>query len=159
MPHRLTLAVALIASLEPATIAAGEEQVLTIRSASLEAGAIGLSMADLEALPQVTFTTGTVWTDGKREFRGPSLKVLLDSLQIEGATVKARALNDYMVAIPYTTLEDGAPIIATRIDGKPFSRREKGPLWIVYPYDSAKRFQSETVYGRSIWQLNELQVE
>jgi hypothetical protein len=33
------------------------------------------------------------------------------------------------------------------------SIREKGPLWLVYPYDLNKAYQSETIYSRSIWQL------
>jgi len=29
-------------------------------------------------------------------------------------------------------------------------------LWIVYPYDSDNRFQSEIYFSRSIWQLARL---
>jgi hypothetical protein len=33
------------------------------------------------------------------------------------------------------------------------SMRNKGPLWLVYPYDSNVALQTEAVYARSIWQL------
>jgi hypothetical protein len=33
------------------------------------------------------------------------------------------------------------------------SVRDKGPLWLIYPYDSKAEYQSETIYSRSIWQL------
>ncbi len=39
------------------------------------------------------------------------------------------------------------------------SVREKGPLWIVYPYSSSPEFQNEVIYSRSIWQLNRITVE
>jgi hypothetical protein len=31
--------------------------------------------------------------------------------------------------------------------------REKGPLWIVYPYDKNEKFQTEEIYARSVWSL------
>jgi hypothetical protein len=45
------------------------------------------------------------------------------------------------------------------MNGAPLSRREKGPYWLVYPYDSDPIFQSETVYTRSIWQLVSIERE
>ncbi|MGB1266126.1 MAG: oxidoreductase, partial [Nereida ignava] len=48
------------------------------------------------------------------------------------------------------------PIIAYKQNGSEMSRRRKGPLWIVYPYDDKKSYQTETVYSRSIWQLDRL---
>jgi hypothetical protein len=36
--------------------------------------------------------------------------------------------------------------------------RDKGPLWIVFPFDSATEFQRESIYARSIWQLNRIAV-
>jgi hypothetical protein len=159
MYHRLTIAFAFVASLAVSTAAFAEAVVLTVRASGLAAGSQSFTMAELDALPQIAFTTSTVWTDGKREFRGASVKALLDALGVKGKTVKARALNGYVVDIPVASLEAEAPIIASRIDGALFPRREKGPLWIIYPYDSSTRFQTETVYGRSIWQLHELLVE
>ena len=68
-------------------------------------------------------------------------------------------MNDYAVDIPIGDARDGGPIIAYEIDGKPMSVREKGPLWIVYPYDSKTEYRTETIYSRSIWQLDRLQFE
>ena len=55
-------------------------------------------------------------------------------------------------------LEDDVPIIAYEMNGKPMSRREKGPLWIVYPYDSAAKYRTELAHARSVWQLDRLDV-
>lgn len=119
---------------------------------------IDLSEDDLLALPQVEFTTSTVWTIGEVTFSGPALRTLLDTLDVADSDLELTAANDYSVRIPADAIEADAPIIANRIDGKPFSLREKGPLWIVFPYDSSERYQSETVYSYSIWQLKSLRV-
>jgi hypothetical protein len=37
------------------------------------------------------------------------------------------------------------------------SVRDKGPLWVIYPYDSDD-YRSEVIYSRSIWQLDRLEV-
>lgn len=135
------------------------ETVLTVTGTSNPDKQLAFTMEELEALPQVTFDTSTVWTDGVQQFSGPALKTVLDQAGFEGETIKARALNDYVIDIPVSSLKESAPIIATRIQGAPFPRREKGPLWIVYPFDSAAEFQTEMVYGRSIWQLNRIEVQ
>lgn len=110
----------------------------------------------LRNLPQVKFTTATQWTEGKVEFTGVSLRVLLEHVGATGETVSAVALNDYKIEIPASSIEADAPIVAYLMDGKVMSPRDKGPLWIVYPYDADERFRTETIYSRSIWQLDRL---
>ena len=39
------------------------------------------------------------------------------------------------------------------------SVRDKGPLFVVFNYDSAAELRSERYYNRSIWQLRRLQVD
>lgn len=116
--------------------------------------------AMLAALPQVTFTTTTIWTNDREvEFTGPTLAAVLDAARAEGDIVLARAINDYIVEFDRDELTDEAPIVARRIDGEPFGIRENGPLWVVFPYDAGPEYQTELVYARSIWQLVELTVE
>ena len=118
-----------------------------------------LDRAMLEAMPQVSFKTKTIWTEGEIEFTGILLSDLLRRLEIENGTLKATAINDYAVDIPVADALQEPAIIAYLINGKPMSVREKGPLWIVYPYDSEKKFQAEVYYSRSIWQLDRIVVE
>lgn len=113
----------------------------------------------LKALGATTFATSTTWTEGTPTFTGVSLKKLLDSVGATGTSVSAVALNNYAVEIPLDSLTDDAPIVAYEIDGETFSRRDKGPLWIVYPYDSSADYRNELIYGRSIWQLQRLTVK
>lgn len=115
-------------------------------------------LAALEAFAPARFTTSTIWTEAPAEFTGvPLRRILADSGITEGA-VLATAINDYAVRIPLDEITDDHPIVAYRVDGRTLSVRDKGPLWIVYPYDSDPDLRSEVVYSRSIWQLDRLAV-
>lgn len=137
------------------------EQVLKIDGTISVANADGAALFDmdmLQALPAGEFQTTTQWTEGNKTFKGVPLKALLESVGATGTKITATALNNYSVEIPMDALKDDAPIVAYTIDGETFSRRDKGPLWIVFPYDSSAEFQTELVYGWSIWQLATLTV-
>lgn len=112
----------------------------------------------LQTLPQVEYRTSTIWTDGEKVFAGVPLSALLKRLGVSSGRLKARAINDYTVEIPIDSLQDNAPMIAFSMDGAPMSRRDKGPLWIVYPYDSDPSFRTEVNFSRSIWQLDRIEV-
>lgn len=117
---------------------------------------MAFSRSDLEQLPQNSFKTTTIWTDGVISFSGPSLKNVLATVGLDGQAVEAVAVNDYKVVISAELIGDRFPIVATRRNGETFSRREKGPLWIVFPFDRSEEFQRELVFSSSVWQLTEL---
>jgi hypothetical protein len=137
------------------------EVVLTIKGGPNAAGEtidIAFDIEGLKALPVTTFSTTTMWTEGVKNFEGVELKTLLSMLKMEKGTLSATAINDYRIEIPVAEIEAGGPIIAYMMDGDPMSVRDKGPLWLVYPYDSDPKYQSEVVFSRSIWQLNRLEI-
>ncbi|WP_298256435.1 molybdopterin-dependent oxidoreductase [uncultured Litoreibacter sp.] len=131
---------------------------LQVMATSSPNDAVHLSLDALDAMEQIEFTTTTIWTDGDIHFTGVPLKALLDQLGLVGSTVEMVALNDYSIAMPVKDLEDDAPIVATRMNGKAMSVRDKGPYWVVFPYDKDPKYSTETNYSRSIWQLNRLKV-
>jgi len=115
---------------------------------------------DFELLSQFEPTrieTTTIWTEGVQVFEGVSLATLVDALGVQGETLRATAINDYAVEIPLSDAVQGGPILAYLLDGKEMSVRDKGPLWIIYPYDKEAKFRTEVIYSRSIWQLNRLE--
>ena len=114
--------------------------------------------AMLEALDPVTFDTSTVWTDGVHRFTGVPLEGLMDAVGATGRAIDATAINDYSVEIPASNWEDGGPIVAYLNDGEPMSVRDKGPLWIVWPFDDNPAYKTEMIYARSIWQLDRIEV-
>jgi hypothetical protein len=115
-------------------------------------------LAALKALGTASFETTTIWTEGKQRFTGVPLTVLFKDIGVTQGEVNAIAVNDYSVPIPVTDAVEGGPLLAFEVNGAAMSVRDKGPLWIVYPYDSKTDYQSETIYSRSIWQLNRLQL-
>ena len=108
----------------------------------------------LESLPQVEFTTATIWTQGEHRFTG----VTLEAVGADGTILNATAINDYSVEIPVSDAVEGGPIVAYRMDGETMSVRDKGPLWVVYPYDDVREYRSEVIYSRSIWQLDRIDI-
>jgi hypothetical protein len=123
-------------------------------------------MAMLEKLPQTSFTTRTPWYSQPRKFTGPLLRDVLAAAGAsasasagQGATVlRATALNDYWVDVP---LEDAARydlIVARMIDDKPMAVRDKGPLFMVYPFDALPELRNPVFYSRSAWQLRSLEL-
>ncbi|MDO6587799.1 molybdopterin-dependent oxidoreductase [Salipiger sp. 1_MG-2023] len=117
------------------------------------------TLEELQALPVERFETITIWTEGPQSFEGVPLAAMLDDLGVTEGTVSAQAINDYAVDIPIDEITETTPIIAYHQNGASMSRRDKGPLWIVYPYDSKPEFQSEAIYSRSIWQMDRLSVK
>lgn len=138
--------------------AVDDDNILTVRGHGSETL---FSDEALSALPQISFVTKTLWTEGSMEFSGPSLQSVLSAAGLSDATstIRLTALNDYSVTIERSLIENTAPIVANRMDGAPFSVRDKGPLWLMFPFDLEMRFRSETYYALSIWQLSLIEVE
>jgi hypothetical protein len=164
LAHIRLTAAALITSLALpawAELAAPQgEVILTVSGNIAETNAKDTAKFDLEmlrALPSGTFETTTIWTNGPQRFSGVPLKALLDELGASGTTLRAIAINSYEVQIPTSDANEG-PIIAYELNGETMSVRDKGPLWVVYPYDSDPRFRTEVVYSRSIWQLDRIEI-
>ncbi|WP_435988354.1 sugar phosphate nucleotidyltransferase [Sulfitobacter sp. SH24] len=83
---------------------------------------------------------------------------MVEHLGIEGESLRATAINDYAVEIPLEDAVEEGPIIAYKMDGAVMSLRDKGPLWIVYPFDNNPNYSTEVTYARSIWQLDRIEV-
>lgn len=132
--------------------------VLEVTGGQFSDQSFSLSVQDLRDIAVQDIVTSTIWTKGVHEFSGVPLYTLLQHLDVTGTIIQAIALNDYSVAIPVSDVRIGGPIVAFAIDGQPIPRREKGPLWIIYPFDQSPEFRTETIYSRSIWQLNRLNI-
>ena len=116
-------------------------------------------MKMIEALPQHSFTTSTPWFDRPVKFTGPLLADVLAAVKASGSNVGAVAINDYRITIPVADAAKFKVILARLIDDKPIPVREKGPLFVVYPFDSSAELRTSTYYERSIWQLKALDIQ
>jgi len=138
-----------------------ERPVLTI-SGSIgvkNAGEVArFDMKMIEALPQHSFTTRTPWCDRPVQFTGPLLADVLAAVKAEGGSIRASAINDYTITIPMADARAHSVIVARLLDGQPMAVRDKGPLFVVYPFDSDAALRTSVYYERSIWQLKSLDV-
>lgn len=116
-------------------------------------------MAMLQALPQHSFTTQTPWYAEPVKFTGPLLRDVLAAAGAKGEGITAIALNDYRTEIPFSDALKYDLIVATLMNDQPMPVREKGPLFLVYPFDSKAELQAATFYNRSAWQLRALQIK
>ncbi|QCM12298.1 oxidoreductase [Agrobacterium tumefaciens] len=148
---------------EAGTIAKPQgKPILTISGNITNTNAEGSAQFDrdmVEALGMVTVETTTPWHDGRVRFDGVSLAKLMDIVGAKGTTVTAVALNDYVSTIPVEDFKKFNVILAIKLDGNYMTVREKGPLFVIYPYDSDPELQKQTYYSRSAWQVAKLIVE
>lgn len=121
------------------------------------------TLAGLHALPQrsiVTSLPSSLGWAGTHQWQGVSLKMLADRLGAKaGSAVQLKALNDYVVSVPWSDLERYDPIVAHRRNGEPLSVRENGPLMLIYPFDNHPELQSQQYLNRSIWQLHAIAIK
>jgi hypothetical protein len=116
-------------------------------------------MAMLERLPQTSFSTRTPWYAQARRFTGPLLRDVLRAAGAHGSVLRARALNDYRVDIPFQDAQRFDMIIARLLDGAPMPVRDRGPLFVIYPFDAHGELRNATYYSRSAWQLRAIEVQ
>jgi hypothetical protein len=116
-------------------------------------------IAMLEKLPQQTFTTLTPWDKKPIKFTGPLLRDVLAAAKAQGTVIKAAALNDYQTSIPLDDSQKFDVILAHKMNGEDIPVKTKGPLFIVYPFDSKAELRSTVYYERSAWQLKSMTIE
>ena len=113
----------------------------------------------LEKLGLVSFETTTPWHTGTVKFEGVPLKALMKHVAASGDRVQALALNDYSTEIPVEDFDKYNVILALKRNGEYMPVRDKGPLFVVYPYDSDPELKSQKFYSRSAWQVKALIVK
>lgn len=135
--------------------------ILTVTGAIGHTNAPGAALFDLamlEALPGQETSTTTPWHDGAQSFSGPLGRALLATVGASGATLVVTAINDYVTEIPVADFQNWPVIFATRHNGEVMSVREKGPIFVIYPFDSDAALNTEIYCGRSAWQVKSIEV-
>jgi hypothetical protein len=161
----LALAVALLLTISPGHVQdqqllpPKEAPILSIEGNIRVTNADGVAQFDrgmLEKLGMTTLTTTTPWFSGPVEFEGVLLKQIMALVGAQGTEVVAIALNDYRTTIPLKDFDDFDVILALKRDKQYMPVSDKGPLFVVYPYDSVPELHAQKYYARSIWQLTRL---
>ncbi len=118
-----------------------------------------IDLAMLDSLPQSKVVTKNPWIKDAHSYEGPLLSTVMDWVGSKGTNLVVTALNDYVGKIPSTDFTQFPVILATRKDGRPMSIREKGPAFVIYPFDDHPELYNEVYFCRSIWQIKSIQVQ
>jgi hypothetical protein len=117
-------------------------------------------LAALQQLPQRKIVSNTPWYSGASEFSGPLLRDVLEAAGADAGAdgnLRCTALNDYRVEIPVDDARRFDVVVAHLFNGKPMSVREKGPLFVIYPFDEQPQLRTTTYFSRCIWQLKRIE--
>lgn len=88
--------------------------------------------AELEKMPTYSLRTTTPWRSEPAEFEGVLLTDILAANGLsDAAAINVSAENDYTITIPRAAWEELQILVATRVDGKPHTRRDRGPIQFV----------------------------
>ncbi|MBJ7578935.1 oxidoreductase [Devosia sp. MC532] len=141
----LSLQPALATDLPTLTLSAGSTTVVYDRDA-------------LEAMPQTEINTTSPWTEGVVHYEGVALSHLLEVSAADGAMAIVTALNDYSVDIPTSDFAEFGPILAIKRDGEYMPVSDKGPFFIVYPFDENPELRQQPYHGRAVWQVKAIAI-
>lgn len=122
-------------------------------------GVARFDRAMLDKLPQRKTVTKTPWHEGQKAFEGPLGSAVLEAVGAEGTNLHILALNDYASDVPAGDLTKYPVVLATKIDGRDISVREKGPIFMMYPFDSNPDLYNEQIFARCVWQVKSIAVQ
>lgn len=149
-------AVFLLAFASPAD---AEETILTVTGNITSGVEVNMTLADIEALGTARIVTTTPWHDGEVTFEGVPMSRLMEAVGANGAVAFVHALNNYSSEVPLSDFARFEPILAYKMNGHEMSIADKGPLFIIYPYDDVAELKSELYYSRSAWQVRGIEIE
>jgi len=125
----------------------------TLSMTKADGETVQVSLDELKELQATEINTSTQWTEGVQKFRGVAFDTLFDTYGLDAKTVRVSALNDYNVMVPADVLRNDGAILAYHLNDAEMSVREKGPFWVIFPYDADARFQTDTYWAYSVWQV------
>ncbi|EBA11943.1 hypothetical protein [Roseobacter sp. CCS2] len=115
--------------------------------------------ATLEALPTYRVRTTTPWRDEPVDFDGVLLSDLLEANGLHLTDeINVIAENDFSTTIPRALWDTVPVLVATRVDGRAHTRRERGPIQFII--DKGSYTASPVVSERHlVWMAARIKVE
>ena len=122
---------------------------------------LDFTLDELQALPQAEIRTITPWTAESHRYQGVDLALWLNQLfdhrRIKAITLEA--LNNFSVTVDWSQIEPFTPVLAWQDNGQVLSRRDKGPLWLILPYDRVPKLQQADFLHFMAWQIRVIRVQ
>ncbi|KAA0875713.1 hypothetical protein [Nitrincola tapanii] len=128
-----------------------------IERSNTPSGEAEFDRAMLESLAQVATQTQTPWAEGVNLYEGPLIRAVADAVGANGQTLVITALNDYSAEMPVSDLYEFDVILALKMNQAYMRVRDKGPLFVIYPFDQNPVLKSELYYNRSVWQIKAIE--
>ncbi|MGY3892723.1 hypothetical protein [Aeromonas enterica] len=116
-----------------------------------------ISRAELDALPQIEFSTTTPWSDGLHTYRGPLLTSLLKNHGIQSQKMMLIALDEYSQPLDLEKFKGVDVILATSEDGRLLSRRSRGYVWVMLPLSRYPELDHTDTHALMVWQLTRIE--
>ncbi|RBP80616.1 hypothetical protein EBI01_15100 [Marinomonas rhizomae] len=113
-------------------------------------------LMSLEVIDQQTMTP---WSEGVDIYRGPLLRSVMATVGAKTGELSVTALNDYSAEVPKQDGEDYDVILAMDMNGKPMRIRERGPIFLLYPFSDLPSLNNEVIHNRSVWQIKSINIE
>jgi hypothetical protein len=139
-----------------------EKTILTISGKIADTNQEGRAVFDramLEGLGMTSFVTATPWYNEPVKFEGVMLDRLMTAVGASGNRLVIIALNDYSAELPIADAKQYKVMLALKRDGEYLTVRDKGPLFIVYDFDSDPDLRNQKFYARSVWQIARIEVK
>lgn len=146
----ILIQILMIGALSLHPVLAKDLPTLTLSS---PAGTVVYDRDQLEAMPSTVINTTSPWTEGVVRYEGVALSHLLELSGADAGVAVVTALNDYSVDIPTSDFADFGPILAIKRDGDYMPVSDKGPFFIVYPFDDNPSLRQQPYHGRAVWQV------
>ncbi|MDO9502519.1 molybdopterin-dependent oxidoreductase [Falsiroseomonas sp.] len=158
MRRRSLAAFPILATLAGADALAQPRPILRV-TGRIDGAERDFSLASLEALGMLDLATRTTWTGPDvLQFSGVPLATLLRACGATGQSLRIHALNDYAVNVPVADAADNAALLATRQAGAPLRIRDRGPIWLIYPWSARPELDAPVFRDRAIWQIRQIDV-
>lgn len=123
------------------------------------AGGIALDRAMLESMKTHRFKTKTHWDPKPQEFEGVLVSDFLRYTGAKSKDFKATAYDDYQVSIKDVDFDKYPIILAYKLNGKYMSLRNKGPIWLMFPWDDYPELKTTLNHTMSIYQVKEIDIQ
>ncbi len=130
-----------------------------ISNTNTAGGAAVFDRQMLVDLGMTSLKTGTPWSEGVDLYEGPLLRSLINAVGANTDTLSITALNDYGALVPVKDSFDYDVILAIDMNGEAMRIRDKGPIFVLYPFDTDPNLSNEVIYNRSVWQIKAISVE
>lgn len=116
-------------------------------------------MPMLEHLPRHVVRTINPWQANISAYEGVLLRDLLVALRSNGTVMRVHALDDYHEDIDVADAQSIDVILAYKRDGRYLPIRDKGPLFVVFPFSDDPSLMNAKRQDQSVWQVDRIEIK